>query len=1007
MSYRHAWLAVLLLAVGIGSVQAQQRRTITGRVTDDTGKPVPGAQVTIKGTNTGALGKQDGTFSVSAPATDVTLVVQFIGFKRVEVPVAAGRNSVNVSMKTDVLNLDEIVVTGQATGIQRRNLANAIAKVNASELVKAPSATVTNALMGKVAGAQIYSNSGAPGGGVRVRLRGITSINGASQPLYVIDGVILSDVAIAPGTNIVTGAGARTNVAVESQETPVNRIADLNPNDIESVEVLKGAAASAIYGSKASNGVIVITTKRGKPGATTYSIRQGIGTSANSYKQGSRTFTSLADAIDAFGANAAKYWQPGVFYDHEAEILQNKPFNYETVAGLSGGSENTRYYASFNNKHEGGVVTNTYSDKQDMRLNVDQQVGKRLTLRLNTEVLHNASDRGLFNNDNTGSVYYFILSKMPSFWNALNDDGTYREPDLPGFVANHLQSVQFFKNRETVWRSVASGTADLTLVNSDVHTLKLLATGGADVLNQKNVVLSPPNLFYEDDDGLLGTSGTSFGQNINLNLNLNAVHSFKPRGGLFAATTSAGLQLESRSLDISRVAGQGLLGATNFDIATVTTTDQERKDVRDLGFFAQEEVIFRERLMLTAGIRGDRSSNNGDPAAYFFYPKAAASYRIPNLKKGVIDELKVRAAYGQSGNQPLFGQKFTQLNTNIISGNGGFTLPTQAGADKIVPERQAESEGGIDAALFDGRANLELTTYQKVITDLLLNRTLAPTTGFGNEFFNGGKLRVRGFEAVGTLSPLRGAFQWTSRVNYAMNRTRLMELPVPTYLISSPTTGALNIQVGHPVTELWGNDTITGPHPDLSPSCAATAPTGLCVYPHKIGDENPKYTMGLSNEFTFKGFRFYTLFDGQSGGMQAAGTWRHYDLGKNSVDYDQCIPGVASCSAVNDPGKKGVNRVANYRNVTAVFFQDISFIKLREATIGYDIPIDWVTRLRLPARSARISLSGRELKTWTNYRGGDPEYNTFYAGTTALQVNRELMAYPSSRSFWMNLDFTF
>ncbi len=1000
MRHRLAWLTALLLVVGFGAAHAQQRRTITGKVTDDTGKPIPGAQVTIKGTNTGALGKQDGTFSVNAPSTDVTLVVQFIGYKRSEVPVPAGRNSVNVSMKTDVLNLDEIVVTGQATGIQRRNLANAIAKVNATELVKAPSATVTNALMGKVAGAQIYSNSGAPGGGVRVRLRGITSINGASQPLYVIDGVILSDVAIAPGTNIVTGAGARTNVAVASQETPVNRVSDLNPNDIESVEVLKGAAASAIYGSKASNGVIVITTKRGKPGTTTYSIRQGIGTAQNSYKQGSRTFTTLADAIDAFGANAAKYWQPGVFYDHEAEILQNNPFNYETAAGLSGGSETTRYYASFNNKHEGGVVTNTYSDKQDVRLNVDQQVGKKLTIRLNTEVLHSASDRGLFNNDNTGTSYYFILSKMPSFWNALNDDGTFREPDLPGFVANHLQSVQFFKNRETVWRSVASGNADLTLVNTDVNTLHILATGGADVLNQKNIVLSPPNLFYEDDDGLLGTSGTSFGQNINLNLNLNAVQTFKPHSGLFSATTSAGLQIESRSLDVSRVAGQGLLGATNFDVSTVQTTDQDKQDVRDLGFFAQEEVIFRERLMLTAGIRGDRSSNDGDPSQYFFYPKAAASYRFPNLKKGIVDELKIRGAFGESGNQPLWGQKTTLLNTNIISGSGGFILPTQAGANKIVPERQAETEAGIDAALFDGRANLEITGYQKMISDLLLNRTLAPSTGFGNEFFNGGKLRVRGLEVVGTLSPLKGSLQWTSRVNYAMNRTRLMELPVPTFLISSPTTGALNIQVGHPVTELWGNDTTYGPHPVIngSTACANTAPGALCVYPHKIGDENPSYTMGLSNEFTFHGFRFYTLFDGQRGGMQAAGTWRHYDLGKNSIDYD-----VIEANGL----KAGVNRTSNYRNVTAVYFQDISFIKLREATVGYDIPVRVVNSLHLPARSARVSLSGRELKTWTNYRGGDPEYNTFYAGTTALSINRELMAYPSSRSFWMNLDFTF
>jgi hypothetical protein len=277
---------------------------------------------------------------------------------------------------------------------------------------------------------------------------------------------------------------------------------------------------------------------------------------------------------------------------------------------------------------------------------------------------------------------------------------------------------------------------------------------------------------------------------------------------------------------------------------------------------------------------------------------------------------------------------------------------------------------------------------------------------------------VRGFETVATISPLKGKFQWTSRINYAMNRTMLLELPVPRFLISSPTTGALNIEVGHPVTELWANDTTYGPHADAqyNNACVNTAPGALCVYPRKIGDETPKFTMGVSNEFNYHGFRFYTLLDGQKGGMQAAGTWRHYDIGKNSRDYDTCVAGVTTniapinlCSLGGGGTgvKAGVDRVNNYRNVTSIYFQDISFIKLREATIGYEVPASLVSALHIPAHTARLSLSGRELGLWTHYRGGDPEYNTFYAGTSALQVNRELMAYPPSRSFWFNIDFNF
>lgn len=225
------------------------------------------------------------------------------------VPVGATTNTVEIVLKKDVLNLDQVVVTGQATGISRRNLANDVASVSAAEMTKVSAQSIENAMQGKIAGAQISQSTGAPGGGNRIRIRGISSILGSAQPLYVIDGVIVSDVSVGSGTNKVTRASG-TSISVGNQEAPVNRIADLNPNDIENVDVLKGSAAAAIYGSKASGGVIIITTKRGKAGKPRFSLRMGAGTSDLAYRNDSRHFKTLADAVAVFGAGITRSMIP-------------------------------------------------------------------------------------------------------------------------------------------------------------------------------------------------------------------------------------------------------------------------------------------------------------------------------------------------------------------------------------------------------------------------------------------------------------------------------------------------------------------------------------------------------------------------------------------------------------------------------------------------------------------------------------------------------------------------
>jgi TonB-linked SusC/RagA family outer membrane protein len=976
---------------------AAQTRTITGRVSDSaTTQPLTVGQVFVAGTSFVSTIKDDGSFAVQAPSQAVTLSVRSIGYKRANVPVRADQASVQIGLAKDYFQLEAVVVTGQVTSIERKNLSIAVSTVDAEALTQAPTPSIEAALQGKVAGGQFLNNTGAPGGGMRVQLRGVTTVIGQNSPLYVVDGLVVSDVAISPGTNPVTRASGSA-LDAGNQESPVNRIADLNPNDIETIEVLKGAAASAIYGSKASNGVILVTTKKGRAGAPTFTVLQRVGRSQLSFKNGYRRFQTLADATNAFGPQAANFWkQDYTAYNLEDYIYDNHPLSHETMASVSGGTETTRYFVSGEMKHDGGIVLNTYADKDAMRLNVDQTITPRITLALNTNVVHTSADRGLFGNDNSATTLGEVVNNVPNFIDlratcpdgsrqVLCEGGVY--PVNPFQASNPLQTAALLKIPETVWRNITTARLEYQPLQTQRNSIRVLVTGGADIFNQKDVVDAPPELQFAPANGLPGTHAIAYSQNINYSASANLVHQFTPLSGAFRATTSVGVQKESRDLSVSRSVGQNLLGGVlSLQTATNFTLGETRTRVVDAGAFAQEELLMlHERLFLTAGIRADQTSNDGRANESFYYPKASASYR---LSLPHVEEAKLRVAYGQSGNQPLYGQKFTNLQSSNQDGIGGFQIAGTAGAADIKPERQREIEVGFDGTLLDSRVNLDLTWFEKRITDLLLNRSLAASTGYSSERFNGGVMRTRGTEAAIGLVPIRNqVVTWNARLTWAQNRSLIMSLPVPSFQIGgSFQRGSNIIQEGHSPTELWGNDTLPG---------ASKGTIQIAVV--SIGDQTPRYSLGLTNDLTFKSFSFHTLLDQRKGTLLAAGTRRRAVQAKNSPDYDE--PGVLS-------GKLGDEQLLYNPSVTRVFVDDASFIKLREARIGWDLPRSVVDRLHGRARYLRLNLSGRDLWQHTPYRGGDPEVTNF-GFSDALGGVREVGIYPPSRSFWLTLDWGF
>ena len=968
---------------------AAQTRTISGKVLEQGSRaPITAAQLQVTGTALSALSRDDGSFTlVNVPARDVILVVRRLGYPLTRLTVDASRTSIEIVLKKDVLNLDQVVVTGQATGISRRNLANDVATVSGAEVNKVSSQSIENAFQGKIAGAQISQSTGAPGGGNRIRIRGISSILGSAQPLYVIDGVIVSDASIGSGTNKVTRA-AGTGISVGNQENPVNRIADLNPNDIENVDILKGSAAASIYGSKASGGVIIITTKRGRAGKPKFSLRMGGGTSDLAYRNGSRTFTSVADAVTVFGAGITPFYDANRVLDYESLAYGNRPVNSDVSLNVSGGSDDTKYFLSISRRNEEGIVENTFARKTSARINLDQRISKRLNLQVGNEILNNANDRGLFGNDNAGNSIAYSLTKIPSFLDLRrNADGTW--PINQFYPSNPLQTIDQFKNGENVWRNITTSRLTADVLTGEKNTLQFIAYGGVDLLNQSNLIYSPPTLQYEPVDGLPGTSGNSKTTNIQRNLNLNIVHDWTPQSS-FKITSQLGTQFEQRDLNQTRASAQNLLGGLEVVTSgTVRDVDESRLRVEDFGIFAQTEMLWRDKLLFTAGARADRSSNNGDVAKFYLFPKAATSYRFIDLAPGLVDEAKIRVAYGETGNQPLYGQKFTNLDLSSVGGLGAFRVGSVRASADLRPERQRELEAGIDLNVFRNRGTFAVTGFRRNISDLLITRTLAPTSGFNSETSNGASMQVTGAEVSINAFPIQTpTWGWNARLNWGTSRSKVTSLPVPAFLLGTLQTGAVRIEQGKSATQLFGNDTL--------PQSG-----GRIVVPVLMGDGNPLWSAGLSNEVRFKSVSLYALLDQQKGGRLANGTWRHYDLGQNSRDYDDIDPASGR--------KLGDVRRTSYLQVTRIFYQDASYIKLREVTLTWDIPQKWVARTWSGASGAKLSLSGRNLYWWTKFRGGDPEAQNFGAGGVpdAIQRNRELAAYPASRSYWLNFSLDF
>ncbi len=990
----------VVLLTALWGTPALAQRSLRGTVTDlETGSAILDVHIVVKGTRTATATTADGRFAMMVADSAVVLDVRRIGYQPASVPVAAGQGEVAIKLKATALQLTELVVTGQATSVSRRNLANDVQSVAGTDLTRTHSETIENALQGKVPGAVITANSGAPGGGLQVRMRGVTSIFGRSQPLYVVDGVPVANTAIANGLNAVTSAGAGLDAS--NQDNPVNRIADLNPSDIATMELLEGSSAAAIYGSSAANGVIVITTRHGTPGPARFSVTQSLGTHALSNTLGLRRF-DRADAIDwaaptfctgnppplcaADTAAVDQMFQTsGGFQDFERQVYGDKSLSYTTNVSVGGGSENTQYFFSALNQHDNGIMYGTGYDKQGLRLNLTQLVGSKLQVKVNTNLIHSLTKRGISNNDNVNVTPYFVIGETPSFFDMRPDqNGVYPfNPFTFGSGTNLLQSVAQFQAPEDLFRLIGSVNATYTFLDGETQQLRATIDGGVDAFQEKVNIYAPATLYWQQTS-LPGLATDLSGAETQATVVGTLTHSYTPQSKAFTATTSAGVRSGYDYLRTTNNVTQNLLpGQQNVDRGSAGSVFANRQRTRTLALFAQEELLLLgERLFVSGGVLAQKSTNNVDIGKLFYYPKAAASYRWPML--GPFEELKLRAAYGQTGNEPLYGQKFAALCGLTYTGQNAVAIqaPCNIVADpNLHPERNREIEAGIDAGLFNSRLALSATVYQKNNTDLILQQTLAPSTGFAQRVYNAGssaEIRNRGIDVSVSGLPLRTKdVSWVARVTFARNvgLMKLDTLLVPAFAPPNSfgfSYGAGFIQQGASPSQIYGRN----------------GKGGLGT----MGDYEPKFTMGFSSDITYKSFRLYGLLD-----------WRHggdvVNVTQNVFDEDGIAP-----DSVASAGRLAAFHATGKRK--SVYVQDASFLKLREITLSYQLPDNVIRSLFAGnVTGVRLEVSGRNLATWSPYAGLDPEVSNF--GNQNINRGQDLAPYPPSRSYFFNLAVDF
>jgi TonB-linked SusC/RagA family outer membrane protein len=1001
---------MLLLCALPARAAAQDPYTITGTVQDaDTRAPLVNASVQLRSQGTAApaastVTDEAGRFSLRARVSAGTYTLQFTqigrGTTTRQVTLGAAREVAvpAVALSPAALQLEELVVTGTGAPAERREIGNAVSSVTGEEVTRAPAATSADqALQGKIVGAEISETSGQPGGGSSIRLRGTNTILGNAEPLIVIDGVIVDN-----NNEALIGLGAN---ATRSNTALTNRLSDISPEDIERVEVLKGAAAAALYGSRANSGVIQIFTKRGRQGAPqiAFSTELQAARTPRYFDLNMEPKIGVADTI-AYRALGPALGRDTLRYDYQDQIFQTA-LGINNQLSVSGGSEGTTYYLSGNWSDEEGIIRSTGYSRYGGRARVTQRLSRWLEVGAGGSYLRTRTNLVPEGEQTQGILTTVIFT--PTVFNPNQfDSAAARLAYSPVIGTNPLDVIQNWTARTDVTRFL--GNVTVTATPLDNLTVTYLA--GLDDGREENTYLQPR---FATSGAFSGSLQTPVRSTRRFNNDLTATLE-NSLGSSLELSSTVGFRYTQDRINTIRAAVSDLTPGFQTLVGVLQTASQGTTELRTLGTFVQERLSIADRLFLTAGVNLEGSSAFGEEQRYQYFPRVSASYVVDeqegfreSMFGTVFSTLRLRGAYGQTGGQPP-GEYLNQVTYNnvLFGGRAGIRVPTLQRNDALKPERQREWEFGADASFLDDRVALELTYYDKKTSDLVLSVPLAPSSGFSSQFRNIGELSNKGVELALSAAPIqRENFRWNTRLLYARNRNRIEKLNQASDTITFEYLNA--VIEGQPIgvfygrvypTDANGNRLHLGANrtPFAARDTARNADgsvRSIAIRRRILGDPNPDFTASLQNTFNIRGVELGVLFDGRFGGDVANFTRRSSDFFGSSPNA-----GVeARGDTINGTFSRNTERNLLYQE----FIEDGTYVKLRELSVGYRLEGAWARRMGV--QDVGIRLAGRNLHTWTDYTGIDPEINLFAASTVARGV--DFATTPVPRTWVLGFDF--
>ncbi len=989
-------LITLILVLGTAMLYAQTR-IIKGQVSEaGSGEPLIGATVLAKGTSVGTITDVEGAYSLSVPAGATTLIISFTGYSTQEVTIGAS-NVVDIALSADVVALNEIVVVGYGTQI-KSTLTGNIARLDGDKLKDLPVVSMEQGIQGKTAGVFVESVNGKPGGAIRVRIRGAASITASNQPLYIVDGIPI------------------TVDAQNSSGASLNPLADLNPNDIESVEILKDASAGAIYGSRAANGVVLITTKKGKSGKTYIEANFQTGTSQPTGKrefldreeyiqlflrsaEGAAKYEyalypddwgSEQEAIDWYrgyvegrfnrysGPNVTDYTGTGTNTNWQDQAFADSPVSTQASLSASGGNDKTKYYAAAAwNKQEGILKGNNF-ERMSARLNLDQQATERINFGINMSLARTFTDQ--VSNDNAFSTPMQLVALSP-LTPIRNENGElYDRPTTTYY--NGLIDMEDANRNVTTFRSLANGYARWKLAEG------LLINGelGADVWTLRD------NAFYGSKTDA-GNATNGFGSSVyaqTVNLTPKAYLNYAKT---FADVHNLGLTLGTEYQQ-SRTDRTSVEGAefpvddlkTLASAATITLGSSTITEYSFLSYFARANYDFDRKYLFSASARIDGSSRFGKNSRYGFFPSVSAGWVLSEedflLDNGLVSFLKLRASYGQTGNAAIGNFRHLGLyDAAAYAGQSGLS-PSQIPNPDLEWEKTAQSDFGIDFGLFNNRLSGEIDYYIKNTTDLLLDVPVPATSGFRTQTQNVGEVENKGWEFVLNSNNLVGDFKWNTSFNIAINKNKVVSLSEGQELIDDGNTNV--VKVGESIGVFYGAEW-AGVDPANGDALwykngEGTGRETTNDYAEAefvvIGNPNPDLIGGITNSFSWKGLSLDVVFQGVYGNeiykdgdrfMACQGCWFDNQTTDQLEHWNQ--PG--DVTDVPEPRfwYQNGDQTRNSR-----YISDGSYLRLKTLTLGYELPKSALERLGLSR--TRIYVIGQNLLTFTKYDGWDPEVSS-------------------------------